>query len=124
MTYSMIDENRKCKDYLDCPEVLVKYVAEKLSIPFNSKIIWCGVTYYAQFIPDPLSLNHLRTNTFMYDPFSEKFNINYPSYDSRCNNLTIKEVIDKITELIKDYQQHMKQRRIDAIISAAASFEA
>ena len=30
----------------------------------------------------------------------------------------------KITESIKEYQQHIKQRRIDAIVNAAASFEA
>ena len=124
MTYSMIDENRKCIEYLDCPEVLVKYVAEKLSVPFDGKRIWAGMTYYAQFIPDPNSMFAARTNAFMYTPFGNKFVINYPSYVSCCDNKTIKEVIDKITESIKDYQQHMKQRRIDAIITAAASFEA
>ena len=124
MTYSLIDENRKCQDYLDCPEVLVKYVAEKLSIPFDSRRIWAGMTYYAQFMPDPESLFNARTNSFMYTPFSHTFVINYPTYVSSCTNKTIKEVINKITESIKDYQQHMKQRRIDAIITAAASFEA
>ena len=120
----MIDENRKCRDYLDCPEVLVKYVAEKLSVPFDDKRIWAGMTYYAQFIPDPNSMFAARTNAFMYTPFSHKFVINHPSFISCCDDKTIKEVIDKITEIIKDYQQHMKQRRIDAIVNAAASFEA
>ena len=119
----MIDENRKCIDYLDCPEVLVEYVAEKLSIPFSSKKIWTGMTYSAQFIPVSESI-FVDRNAFAYAPFSNKFIINYPSYQFCCDDKTIKEVIDKITEIIKDYQQHMKQRRIDAIITAGASFEA
>ena len=119
----MIDENRKCRDYLDCPEVLVKYVAEKLSIPFDDKRTWTGMTYYAQFIPDPNSMFAARTNAFMYTPFSHKFVIVYPSYNSACDNVTIKEVINQIIGSIAEYQQHMKQRRIDAIITAAASFE-
>ena len=136
----MIDENRKCKEYLNNPEMLVKYVAEKLSIPFDSRRIWSGMTYYAQFISDSEnlfnavfkkgSLVDALTNAFIYAPFSKKFTINYSNYTydvSRthiCDNDTVKEVIDKITESIKEYQQHMKQRRIDAIITAAASFEA
>lgn len=120
----MIDENRKCGEYLNYPVVLVKYVADKLSIPFDSRRIWAGMMYSAQFIPDPLSLNHLQTNAFMYAPFTNKFIINYPSYISYCNNITIKDVIDKITGSIKEYQQHIKQRRIDDIVGAAASFEA
>lgn len=116
----MIDENRKCRDYLDYPEVLVEYVAEKLNIPFSSRRIWAGMTIYAQFIPD---FNN-RTNAFVYAPFTNKFVIAYPNYNIPCNKLTIKEVIDRIIESIKEYQQHIKQRRIDAIVSAAASFEA
>lgn len=120
----MIDENRKCIEYLDCPEVLVKYVAEKLGIPFDGRRIWAGMTYSAQFIPDSNSIFIDRINSFIYTPFTNKFVIRYPDYFVGCDNKTIKEVIDKITESIKDYQQHMKQRRIDAIITAAASFEA
>lgn len=130
----MIDENRKCKEYLNNPEMLVKYVAEKLSIPFDSRRIWAGMTYYAQFIPDSEnlfnavfkkgSLVDALTNAFIYAPFSKKFTINYSNYTTQCDNDTVKEVIDKITELIKDYQQHIKQKHIDAIITAAASFEA
>ena len=120
----MIDENRKCRDYLDCPEVLVKYVAEKLGIPFESRKIWTGLTYYTRFIPDPECIFNSFTNSFVYEPFSEKFVINYPSYTSSCLNLTIKEVINQIIGSIAEYQQHMKQRRIDAIVNAAASFEA
>lgn len=120
----MIDENRKCKEYLNNPEMLVKYVAEKLSIPFESRKIWTGLTYYTRFIPDPECIFNSFTNSFMYTPFSNKFVINNPNYIETCDDKTIKEVIEKITELIKIYQQHMKQRRIDAIVSAAASFEA
>ena len=120
----MIDENRKCKEYLNNPEMLVKYVAEKLSIPFDDKRIWAGMTYSAQFIPDSNSIFIDRINSFIYAPFTNKFVIRYPDYFVGCDNKTIKEVIDKITESIKEYQQHIKQRRIDAIVNAAASFEA
>ena len=119
----MIDENRKCKDYLDCPEMLVKYVAEKLSIPFGSRKIWAGMTYYAQFIPEPKSVFIDRINSFIYAPFSNKFVIIYPSYTSACDNVTIKEVINQIIGSIAEYQQYMKQKRIDAIITAASQYE-
>ena len=120
----MIDENRKCKDYLDCPEMLIKYVAEKLSIPFNSKRIWAGMTYYVQFISDPNFILDDRTMSFAYAPFSNRFEITYPGYTTQCDNVTIKEVINQIIGSIADYQQHIKQKHIDAIITAAASFEA
>lgn len=120
----MIDENRKCKEYLNNPEMLVKYVAEKLSIPFESRKIWTGLTYYTRFIPDPECIFNSFTNSFVYEPFSEKFVINYPGYTTQCDNITIKEVINQIIGSIAEYQQHMKQRRIDAILDAATSFEA
>lgn len=120
----MIDENKKCKEYLDYPVLLVKYVAEKLSIPFNSIRIWSGMTYYARFIPDPECIFNPFTNSFVYEPFSRKFTVNCPNYTVNYTDRTIKEVIDKIIELIKEYQQYTKQRHIDAVIGAAASFEA
>lgn len=120
----MIDENRKCKEYLNNPEMLVKYVAEKLSIPFNSKRIWAGMTYYVQFISDPNFILADRTMSFAYAPFSDRFVITYPGYTTQCDNITIKEVINQIIGSIAEYQQHMKQRRIDAIVNAAESFEA
>ena len=117
----MIDENKKCKEYcLYDPEILVKYVADRLNLPFSKRNGVYGISYSAQFIPCP----ECDIYAFASTPVTHKFYFVYPDCTVACDDMTVKEVIDKIIESIEEHRQHEKQKHIDAIVSAAATFEA